>query len=52
VAMAEVVWSPRQTRDYAKFIDRMKTHVKRLESWEVNYAKHIEKEFSPSDSTK
>lgn len=52
VAMAEVVWSPKESRDYKDFVHRMKTHVKRLEDWGVNYAKHIEKEFSVSDSIK
>jgi hexosaminidase len=49
-AMAEVVWSPKESRDYSDFVQRMKTHVKRLEAWGVNYAKHIEKEFTPADS--
>ncbi|MBT1699670.1 family 20 glycosylhydrolase [Fulvivirgaceae bacterium PWU4] len=44
-AMAEVVWSPKESRNYDDFVQRMKTHVKRLEEWGVNYAKHIEKEF-------
>jgi hexosaminidase len=44
-ALAEVVWSPKEKRDYADFLTRMKTHVTRLKSWNVNYAKHIEKEF-------
>jgi hexosaminidase len=46
-AMAEVVWSPKDQRDYPDFVDRMKTHVKRLADWKVNYAKQIEKEFGP-----
>ena len=49
-AMAEVVWSPKESRNYDDFVQRMKTHVKRLEAWGVNYAKHIEKEFTASDS--
>jgi hexosaminidase len=44
-ALAEVVWSPKEKRDYADFLNRMKTHVTRLKNWNVNYAKHIEKEF-------
>jgi hexosaminidase len=44
-AMAEVVWSPKGQRDYNDFVSRMQTHVKRLAGWNVNYAKHIEKEF-------
>jgi hexosaminidase len=44
-AMAEVVWSPREGRSYDDFLVRMATHVKRLDAWHVNYAKHIVKEF-------
>jgi hexosaminidase len=44
-ALAEVVWSPKEKRDYTDFLNRMKSHVQRLKSWNVNYAKHIEKEF-------
>src|SRR6185436_14274906 len=40
-AMAEVGWSPREGRKYEEFLERMKTHAKRLDSWHVNYAKHI-----------
>jgi hexosaminidase len=43
-AMAEVVWSPKEGRDYNEFLKRMKEHIKRLEEWDVNYAKHILKE--------
>jgi hexosaminidase len=49
-AMAEVVWSPKESRNYDDFVQRMKTHVKRLDAWGVNYAKHMEKEFLVSDS--
>jgi hexosaminidase len=45
-ALAEVGWSPREGRKYEEFLERMKTHVKRLDSWHVNYAKHIWKDFS------
>lgn len=44
-AMAEVGWSPRKGRDYNEFLERMKTHFKRLELWHVNYARHISKDF-------
>lgn len=44
-ALAEVVWSPKESRDYDNFLQRMKTHVTRLENWNVNYAKQIHKEF-------
>jgi hexosaminidase len=44
-ALAEVVWSPREGRTYDDFLVRMATHVKRLDAWHVNYARHIVKEF-------
>ncbi|WP_333819440.1 beta-N-acetylhexosaminidase [Ohtaekwangia sp.] len=44
-AMAEVVWSPKESRDYTDFLTRMDTHFKRLDDWKVNYAKHIQKEI-------
>ena len=44
-ALSEVVWSPREKRNYADFLARMKTHVLRLQLWKVNYAKHLEREF-------
>jgi hexosaminidase len=43
-AIAEAVWSPTESRNYEDFLDRMKTHLKRLAAWDVNYAKHIEKQ--------
>jgi hexosaminidase len=43
-AMAEVLWSPKSARDYDGFLARMKTHLKRLDEWNVNYAKHILKD--------
>lgn len=44
-ALAEVVWSPKETRSYDDFLQRMKTHLQRLDDWNVNYAPHIRKEF-------
>jgi hexosaminidase len=44
-ALAEVAWSPKDSRAYDDFLDRMKTHLRRLETWNVNYAKHIQKEI-------
>lgn len=49
IAMAEVVWSPREGRDYADFVNRMRWHVNVLKQLGVNYAKHIEKEFVGND---
>ena len=36
-ALAEVVWSPKELRDYEKFIYRMGAHYARLDAMEVNY---------------
>jgi hexosaminidase len=44
-AMAEVLWTPKEQKNYDEFVQRMKVHVQRLGSLKVNYAKHIEKEF-------
>jgi hexosaminidase len=44
-AMSEVLWTPAGQKDYDDFIRRMKKHLHRLKSLNVNYAKHIEKEF-------
>jgi len=45
-AISEVVWSPKRSRDYQNFIQRMQSHFQRLKAWDVNYAKHLEKEFA------
>ncbi len=45
VAMSEVVWSPKESRDYQDFLKRLPPHLKQLDSWKVNYAKHVEKEL-------
>jgi alpha-N-acetylglucosaminidase len=36
-AMAEVLWSPPQGRDYEGFLPRLTAHLKRLQAMEVNY---------------
>jgi hexosaminidase len=41
-ALSEVVWSPKESRDYDDFRQRMQVHMKRLDVWGVNYAKHIQ----------
>jgi hexosaminidase len=33
LALAEVVWSPREARDWADFTQRMPRHRERLERW-------------------
>lgn len=44
-ALAEVVWSPKEGRDYLDFLQRMESHLKRLKNWNVNCANHITKEI-------
>lgn len=44
-ALAEVLWSTKESRNYEDFLQRMKIHTNRLDSWKVNYAKHIIKEM-------
>lgn len=36
-ALAEVVWSPREQRDYASFAPRLDAHLGRLKAMDVNY---------------
>lgn len=38
-ALAEVVWSPRERDAYARFVDRLRTHVKRLDQMGVNHCR-------------
>ena len=42
-ALAEVVWSKKENRNYLDFLQRMQEHFKLLDDWGVNYAKHIQK---------
>ena len=39
IALAEVVWSPKEGKDYADFLERLKTHAARLDALDVNYRK-------------
>ncbi|MDH7501160.1 MAG: beta-N-acetylhexosaminidase [Verrucomicrobiota bacterium] len=38
-ALAEVSWSPAQTRNFSDFLDRLDRHLKRLDQLKVNYRK-------------
>jgi hexosaminidase len=40
-ALAEVLWSPEGSKNYADFISRLKIHTKLLDKMGVNYAKHF-----------
>lgn len=39
-ALAEVVWSPKEKRNWEDFLQRLQTHFQRLEMMEVNAAEH------------
>ncbi|MCW3463614.1 glycoside hydrolase family 20 protein [Chitinophaga nivalis] len=40
-ALAEVLWSATDKRNYNNFLERLKVHVHRLELKKVNYARHV-----------
>ena len=40
-ALAEVLWSPKDSRNFDGFIARLQEHFKRLEVLKVNYAKRV-----------
>ena len=41
-ALAEVVWTPKEKKNWLDFQKRMMTHLKRLDALDVNYAKVME----------
>ncbi|QIP17010.1 family 20 glycosylhydrolase [Spirosoma aureum] len=40
-ALAEVLWSPKERRNWPNFVDRMETHFKRFDAQEVNYSRSV-----------
>lgn len=40
-AFAEVAWTQKEKRNFADFKKRMSLHLKTMDHWKVNYAKHI-----------
>ena len=36
-ALAEVVWTPKEKKDYANFLDRLREHLTRLQALDVNF---------------
>jgi hexosaminidase len=36
-ALAEVLWTPRESCDFDDFIERLPRLLKRLDAWDVNY---------------
>lgn len=47
IAMSEVVWSPKESRNYDSFVKRMDHQRTLLDLWDVNYAKHMFTEPNP-----
>jgi hexosaminidase len=41
IALAEVLWTPKEKKNYDDFLERLKTDLPRLEKKGVNYAKHV-----------
>lgn len=41
IALAEVLWSPKNKRDYDNFVMRLQTHFKRLDRLNVTYSKRL-----------
>ena len=41
IALAEVLWSPKNRRNYDNFVARLQTHFNRLDRLDVNYAKRL-----------
>lgn len=37
IALAEVVWSPQEKRDYGQFLARLRTHLRRLDVMDIHY---------------
>ncbi|RCW31591.1 family 20 glycosylhydrolase [Marinilabilia salmonicolor] len=48
VALSEVVWTPKEQRDYSNFLSRLEKHYKRLDILDVNYFYEVPK---PSSNT-
>lgn len=51
VAMAEVLWTQKDKKDYDSFLKRMKSHFKLLDELKVNYAKHILKDVEKATTS-
>ncbi len=41
LAMSEVLWSPKEIRDYEKFVAGVRRIRPLMDTWNINYAKHI-----------
>ena len=51
-ALSEVLWSPKEKRNYQSFLSRIQTFRKQLDAMEVNYARHIFKDNSDTAKEK
>lgn len=40
-ALSEVLWSPKDSKNYADFVRRLKVQLPRLDAWKINYAHHF-----------
>jgi hexosaminidase len=40
-ALAETAWTPADKKSYAQFLNRLREHSKRLETMNVNFARHF-----------
>ena len=49
-ALAEVVWSPKEKRDWFNFWGRLQTHFQRLENMGVNAAEHYRGKMPKTDN--
>ncbi|HVN82960.1 MAG TPA: beta-N-acetylhexosaminidase [Terriglobia bacterium] len=45
-ALAEDVWTPKEQKDYAEFLQRLAVHFKRLDVLDVNYRKLVPESWS------
>ncbi len=41
IAMSEVVWSQKEKKDYENFVNRLRDIKPLLDTWNINYAKHV-----------
>lgn len=44
-ALAELLWSPKEVRNYSDFLLRMEEHLKRLDEKNIHYSRHILREI-------
>jgi hexosaminidase len=40
IALSEVLWTPRESKNYENFVERLRANQKLLDSWKISYAKH------------